>query len=725
MTLEKDIRDLNSSWEGHIRSYKDDINRIRTTLGSIESKATEMLRQNRYVIDKIDVELLTSKLSALTVETELMKRAREILKSLDYEQRHARHEAIPLAHQQTFRWALQERRGPGSVGQGYLQSGVDFPRWLQEGNDTFWISGKPGSGKSTLMKFIAGHKDTRHMLDNTLADQTRPGIKFCIFVDGLDEFEGDPLDLIKPLQALSKSSLVKLCVASRPWNAFEQAFGQRSDLKLYVHDLTSEDIRAFASDRLKTHPNWGSFASEEDSNSIIENITERSGGVFLWVFLVTRELREGLNNFDTLADLKKRLHKMPSELGPFFKHILASVDSFYQAKTAETLRLSLAADEANRGFSMPFSLYYFHDKEYDDPGFALRMPVEPKPEANTAMHMRQRVHYRLNGICKGLLELNGNFVGYLHRTVRDWLRDPEMQQYLEEKSAATFNPFEAILSASLAGIKSTRFTDGILTRKDGLAYTWHGKLNHRLREALSYVSYAETARHSDAEIVQIVDCLGDSVEKLFAVNGAQFSLWTEAPARNPRMMFRQHLLEARLWDYISLKLQHDPGYFAQYPATPFYALLRDDTLASHSRMVWTQERVELVNGVLAEEQNIASGRSYDSASADRVIWTLMIRDCLPENMVDIETIPTAENLCSFMSALELGIMSTLASRLQLSAEIYVAHTPLISIPSWFGLILLLFKCGSLSCQRKEESIQVLEECLESPSTSVARLGTTF
>lgn len=147
-------------------------------------------------------------------------------------------------------------------------------------------------------------------------------------MDGLDEFDGDPLDLITPLQALSRSHLVKLCVSSRHWNAFEEGFGQRPDLKIDVHDLTIDDIRAFSSDCLMSHPRWDTFASNEDSTSIVDEIAQRSDGVFLWVFLVTRELREGLTNFDTLANLKRSLDRMPSELGPFFKHILDSVDSF-------------------------------------------------------------------------------------------------------------------------------------------------------------------------------------------------------------------------------------------------------------------------------------------------------------------------------------------------------------------------------------------------------------
>lgn len=50
----------------------------------------------------------------------------------------------------------------------------DFADLLSTGRGTFWVSGKAGPGKSTLMKFIAGHSQTERLLNKW----ARPGI--CI-----------------------------------------------------------------------------------------------------------------------------------------------------------------------------------------------------------------------------------------------------------------------------------------------------------------------------------------------------------------------------------------------------------------------------------------------------------------------------------------------------------------------------------------------------------------
>jgi hypothetical protein len=55
--------------------------------------------------------------------------------------------------------------------------------------------------------------------------QTASSNAFCIFIDGLDEYEGEHEDLVNILSNMAHTSPIKLCVASRPWNIFEKALG--------------------------------------------------------------------------------------------------------------------------------------------------------------------------------------------------------------------------------------------------------------------------------------------------------------------------------------------------------------------------------------------------------------------------------------------------------------------------------------------------------------------
>jgi hypothetical protein len=45
----------------------------------------------------------------------------------------------------------------------------------------------------------------------------------CLFIDGLDEYSGDPMDTISWFKS-TISRNIKICISSRPWVMFEDAF---------------------------------------------------------------------------------------------------------------------------------------------------------------------------------------------------------------------------------------------------------------------------------------------------------------------------------------------------------------------------------------------------------------------------------------------------------------------------------------------------------------------
>ncbi|KAK9419407.1 putative NACHT domain-containing protein [Seiridium unicorne] len=64
------------------------------------------------------------------------------------------------------------------------------------------------------------------------------------FIDGLDEFSGNDQerdDLLDLIHNFASFSNIKLCVSSRPWNVFQDAFTEASQLRLEL--LTEKDIR--------------------------------------------------------------------------------------------------------------------------------------------------------------------------------------------------------------------------------------------------------------------------------------------------------------------------------------------------------------------------------------------------------------------------------------------------------------------------------------------------
>jgi len=49
-----------------------------------------------------------------------------------------------------------------------------------------------------------------------LVNEQSVALRFCFFIDGLDEFDGDHQELVELLYTISTSPNVKICAASRP-----------------------------------------------------------------------------------------------------------------------------------------------------------------------------------------------------------------------------------------------------------------------------------------------------------------------------------------------------------------------------------------------------------------------------------------------------------------------------------------------------------------------------
>ncbi|KAF1970693.1 hypothetical protein BU23DRAFT_582000 [Bimuria novae-zelandiae CBS 107.79] len=254
------------------------------------------------------------------------------------------------------------------------------------------------------------------------------GVKFCFFIDRLDEFEEDRQthsDLIKTLQMLVSSNKIKLCVSSRPWVMFSDAFGENPEQLLKVEDLTKDDIRRYVTDKFNENSQFRIMSRTSTIyNEFIEEITHQAHGVFLWVFLVVRDLLEGFSHSDTVKILQKRLRRFPADLESYFQHMIDSIPDIYLLETARSVWLATSVTQPQ--LLMVYSL--LDDVADDLPRFLRRKKfsiIYGTEVRSRADQMRRR----LDGRCRGLLEIIHDEepcshpffeykVDFLHRTRR-------------------------------------------------------------------------------------------------------------------------------------------------------------------------------------------------------------------------------------------------------------------------------------------------------------------
>ena len=442
-----------------------------------------------------------------------------LLQGLHFDAIRARHDRIQDAHARTFQWVLEsdpER----------LMDRTKFVDWLRGDRGIFWIRGKPGSGKSTLMKYIAQHPkaleylsawskgdrvlvakyffwnsgtslekseegllrsllfdilrsspelaDTiekakssygtpvdlnnnwsRHELLKTLeaVSQARLPVKICFFIDGLDEYKGDTSGLLSLIQRLVSALNIKLCISSRPWTEFVDAFGCDEALVIQLEDLTQSDIHRYVVESLESNQRFTALAKDQAAyNSLADEVVFKAKGVFLWVELAIRSLLQGAKYADSIADMRKRVEELPDDLDAFFESILADVPPRYLQRTALTARVILAARRP-----LYVAMHYFIDELFVNPGFALEASSAPISCVDSQA-MSDKTTARLDGRFKGLLEVAPGSdlsafhrVHFIHRTAGDYLESRFMAM-----GYTSINPFSILCHAALALFKCAR-----------------------------------------------------------------------------------------------------------------------------------------------------------------------------------------------------------------------------------------------------------------------------
>ncbi|KLO92474.1 Uncharacterized protein LW93_12048 [Fusarium fujikuroi] len=298
-------------------------------------------------------------------------RHKEILNSLDFGQIDARNLIIKAAHSKTCRWFLKH---------------PDYLSWIDQQQTPqhhgfLWIRGKPGTGKSTIMKFISlesKKKDLKHrsltasfffnargeMLEKTVSGMYRSLLLqlFHGFPD-LESILDDP-DLLPrhqsgcpPLNTLK--DMLRVAVAKlgqRSFRCFIDALDecdeqQVLDLVEYFEDLASQctedniDLGVCFSSRhypyidikygirVILEEQTGHASDLENyikSNlrvkdrpllaELQEKILEKAAGVFLWVVLVV-DIMNKENCRGRLA-VRRRLEQVPSGLSDLFTDLL-------------------------------------------------------------------------------------------------------------------------------------------------------------------------------------------------------------------------------------------------------------------------------------------------------------------------------------------------------------------------------------------------------------------
>jgi ankyrin repeat protein len=400
-----------------------------------------------------------------------------LVDSLSFDQIYSRQMTIKNAHAETCKWLSKNSR---------------YNDWL---NDTrlhkhygiLWMKGKPGTGKSTLMKFALSHTREK-MKDSILISfffnargeglekstigayqslllqllERFPALQ-CVFdslglstlgVRKTQQWSVEPLKslLEQAIQYLGKSSVICFIDAldeCEEWQirdmiSFFEHIGKLSvstgarfrvcfASRYYPHitilkalDLRLEEQEGHKQDIRNYVESELRIEQIEDAEQIRTELQEKASGIFMWVILVVGMLNKESDR-GRLYGLRERLRDIPRDLGELFRDVLTR-DTYYQDELVLCIQWVLFSRQPLR----PEQLY-----------FAILSGVEPeallKWDRNRVT--RDVIERFILDCSKGLAEITKSEipkVQFIHESVKDFLLKDNGSRHISPNFGGNF-----------------------------------------------------------------------------------------------------------------------------------------------------------------------------------------------------------------------------------------------------------------------------------------------
>ena len=398
-----------------------------------------------------------------TLEGGTASTVKTCLDSLSYPERNNRLLSIPEPHPDTLQWVWDDQK--------------EFKTWLHHGRGVFWLHGKPGCGKSTLMKYLSQslQSKSKHVGDWTVfvhfyfnnqgsdLEKSMEGLLRSFLLQILqqapslfDQIQHIYRHLIRKDLKWSLAALQQLFTSVFDASGHEQRFWLSIDALDECEGALREHV-AFLQKIAAEHQStlWMCISSRplpalvaqlgSHSNLVLQDntltdishfvedklrsahvnmdadviwlrdeIIEKANGVFLWVHLVVEEIFEGYEEGDTVSELRDRLSAIPSGLDQLFMRIWRMIDKRHTQEAIAMLNALVCAIRPLTLSEFRYALALSSKESIP----SLRHMTLSEDLVRNDIEMTKRIRSR----CGGLVEVSNNIVQFIHQSVKDWMQ---------------------------------------------------------------------------------------------------------------------------------------------------------------------------------------------------------------------------------------------------------------------------------------------------------------
>jgi len=468
---------------------------------------------------------------------------------------------------------------------GFSQAGTQDPLASAdtcEDSRVFWLSGPPGSGKSTAAAHVVRFLDSSNMdcsyfffkgfaktsikqllfsivlqmtqknftvrqailamLDDgdISSTQDHTGIWNRIFasrifkipfgqpqfwvLDGLDECaRGTLATLVQLIGSIDAKVPLRIFVSSRTNDSLERLFRNKNIHPISIRTAgqgSLQDISHYLKARLSSN-----FATRnttaEDTSGLMSEILSKSNGIFLWVSLIVPMLEATY----TLEEMREHLRRVPSEMSGLYSRILTDIQESPNAEIAHCILTWVVC--APR----PLKTETLLEAVRFDLGKTLLSADNFAP------------------ICRNLILVDDGTVKLMHQTVKEFLTTAQSRNYISRPDA----------HAQLAVLCLRQLTDRKFLPPPSRrilapgARLCHSPLDDYVFENFSHhLSHASCSTHSE-EILS-------GLSEFAASNLTTWIEWTATQGKLSPFMQTIENIRAYLARYIQSKAPIEPEY---------------------------------------------------------------------------------------------------------------------------------------------------------------------
>ncbi|KAI0467403.1 hypothetical protein F4859DRAFT_525306, partial [Xylaria cf. heliscus] len=457
---------------------------------SMQKLVSDLVEQRKAHDGKLDSVCYDMRLHRNEKSRKMMRE--KLLESLFFPQIDQRRGEIKEPAPNTLEWLFRSASDASSTEKPWS----NFRKWLREETSMYWISGKAGSGKSTLMAHIVDYKRTKedlslwsngrelkvmsfffwragtHLQNSVLGLLRSLLYQLCRLDPIVDEVLAglsSPIGLVPTwtersllnhiTKAIQSSSGFCFCVFI---DGLDEYTGPYNDLIDYINQLQQfGNLKVCASSRPELELahrfqglnqlrlqdlNRGDIKefvdqalartkiNQHDRADLAEQVLRRAEGIFLWASLVTQSLVKGSMAGDCKEIMQKRLDLLPRDMDQLFERMLMDVDVVHRESLALYVQLQMVVHELQ-----------FSEEILTIPMIAILQLQKNISSYEEFVDECERTQLHITTRSAGLLEVRN-----------DWTTQ---DRYSSEWKASTMQFISKKLSLGLEGLKRHRCTE--------------------------------------------------------------------------------------------------------------------------------------------------------------------------------------------------------------------------------------------------------------------------